>query len=76
VGELGGGSLAAFQHRIVEAVVAGMSVERIEDTIIDPAPLDGEQKSALWLYAEVLWGRHREGMLVAPKAGLAWDRSW
>ena len=35
-------------------MLAGVELDAIEDSIIGRAPADEEQKSALWLYAEVL----------------------
>jgi hypothetical protein len=54
--------VTGLQREIARAVLAGVDLEGIEETIIDPAPVDEEQKSALWLYAEGLCERHREGM--------------
>jgi len=52
--------LAELQQTIVSAVLAGVELDAIEDTIISRAPIDEEQKSALWLYAEVLIERPAE----------------
>jgi len=52
------------QRRIALAVAAGAELEEIEATIIDPAPVDEDQKAALWLYAEALEQRRRESMLA------------
>jgi hypothetical protein len=41
--------------QIATAVVAGTPADAIEEAIIDPAPLDEEHKSALWLYVGALW---------------------
>ena len=46
-----------LQDTIVAAVLAGADLDAIEEQIIDRAPLDEEQKSALWLYAEALTDR-------------------
>ena len=46
-----------LQDTIVAAVLAGADLDAIEEEIIDRAPLDEEQKSALWLYAEALTDR-------------------
>jgi hypothetical protein len=43
-----------LRRRIAQALIAGVCLDAIEDVIIDPAPLDEEEKSALWLYAEAL----------------------
>ncbi len=50
--------LAELQRTIASAVIAGAGLNAIEDEIINRAPMDEEQKSALWLYAEVLTSRH------------------
>ena len=46
--------LVRLQQAIASAVLAGVELDAIEDSIISRAPVDEEQKSALWLYAEVL----------------------
>jgi len=51
---------AELRQAIASAVRAGFDLDEIEDTIISRAPLDEEQKSALWLYAEVLIERPAE----------------
>ncbi len=53
----------ALQREIARAVRAGVALDEIEELVIDPAPLDDEQKAALWLYAEALDGRRSESML-------------
>jgi hypothetical protein len=55
--------LSELQRRIAVAVLADADLDAIEATIINPAPLDEEQKSALWLYAEALFERRRDEML-------------
>jgi hypothetical protein len=55
--------LLEIQRRIAVAVLAGATVDAIEATIINPAPLDEDQEAALWLYAESLSGRHLDDML-------------
>lgn len=44
----------AEQRRIIQAVKAGMSLDAIEEAIIDPAPVEEDEKAALWLYAQAL----------------------
>ena len=58
-------------RQIADAVLAGAGVDAIEEAIIDPAPLDEEQKSVLWLYAQALQERRSDGMLAALDAALA-----
>ena len=55
------------QRRIIQAVKAGMDLDKIEETIIDPAPMEEDEKAALWLYAQALRERGsftRESALV------------
>lgn len=42
------------QLRISQAVAEGMDLATIEQRIIDPAPVEEDEKAALWLYAHVL----------------------
>ncbi len=44
--------LSELQRRIAVAVLADVTLDAIEATIIDPAPLDEEQESALWGFGE------------------------
>lgn len=53
---------------IYEAVQAGARLEQIEEAIIDPAGVDEEHKSALWLYAEALRAHHSDRFLDAGPA--------
>jgi hypothetical protein len=57
-------------RQIADAVLAGAGVDAIEETIIDPAPLDEEQKSVLWLYAQTLQERRSVGMLAEREPAL------
>jgi hypothetical protein len=59
-----------LEHRIVQAVLSGADLDVIEATIIDPAPVDEEQKSALWLYAEALQEQRQDGMLTDHEPAL------
>ena len=47
-----------LQARVIQAVREGLDVDQIEEAIIDPAPLDEDEKAALWLLAQAL--RERE----------------
>jgi len=49
--------LTELQCTIAQAVQSGAELRAIEDEIIDRAPIDEEQKSVLWLYAEALADR-------------------
>jgi hypothetical protein len=48
-----------LHHQIAQAILVGMDLDEIQDAIIDPAPLEGDEKAALWLYAEALKERPR-----------------
>ena len=49
---------------------AGAEVDSIDAAIIAPAPLDEEQKSVLWLYAQALQERRSDRMLTAREPAL------
>jgi hypothetical protein len=57
-------------RQIAEMVRSGAGVDAIEEAIIDPAPLDAEQKSVLWLYAQALQERRSDGMLAEREPAL------
>ena len=57
-------------RQIADAVLAGAGVDAIDEAIIDPAPLDQEQKSVLWLYAQALQERRSPGMLPEREPAL------
>jgi hypothetical protein len=59
--ERSGPMFSELQGRIVLAVLGDVKLDAIEATIIDPAPIDEEHKSALWLYAGALLARRRDG---------------
>lgn len=61
--------LAEFQTEIAVAVLSGVTLEVIEQDIIERAPLDEEQRSALWLYAEAV--KHRPSRLIAVDGDFA-----
>src|ERR1039458_9556707 len=66
---MSGSMFSELQHWIVLAVLGDANLDAIEARIIDPAPIDSEHKSALWLYAEALLERRRRGRrLVAHRA--------
>ena len=46
--------LTELQRTIAAAVSDGCELDAIEEQIINQAPLDEEDKSVLWLYAEAL----------------------
>lgn len=56
--------VSRLQRQIARAVRAGVGVDEIEELMIDPAPVDEDQKAALWLYAEALAYRRDESMFT------------
>jgi len=52
------------QRRIIQAVKAGMDLAEIEETIIDPAPMEEDEKAAVWLFAQAV--RERESLTREP----------
>lgn len=56
--------LSELRRRIVLAVLSDAKLDAIEARIINPAPIDEEQKAALWLYAEALLERRRDATLI------------
>ena len=52
--------IRAWQERVAHAVDDGDSLEMVEHTLIEPAPLPEDQRDALWLYAWGLEERRRE----------------
>jgi hypothetical protein len=46
-----------LEKKVAQAVRAGMDLVTIEETIIDPAAAEEDEKAALWLYAQVLHDR-------------------
>jgi hypothetical protein len=57
--------VSGLQRQIARAVRAGVELHEIEELVIEPAPLDEEQKAALWLYAEALAEQQKEMPLAA-----------
>ena len=46
-------AIRAWQERVAEAVNEGASLNEVESSLIEPAPLSPDLRDALWLYA---WG--------------------
>jgi hypothetical protein len=46
--------LDTLRRRIDALMTDGMTLNQVEDEVIQPSPLSDEQKSALWLYARIL----------------------
>ncbi len=61
--------MRAAMTEIAVAVLSGATLDAIERDIIDCAPVDEEQKSALWLYAQAV--NDRPSRLIAPDADFA-----
>lgn len=59
--------------QIADMLLAGAGVDAIEETIIDPAPLDEEQKSVLWLYAQALQEQRRARASCCSLTALAYS---
>lgn len=67
--------LVELQRCIGERVRHGGSLDQVEEEIIDPAPLDENQKAALWLYAWTELPRRRQRAEVRQLTGLLNDRA-
>jgi hypothetical protein len=48
-----GTGIRTFRQQVAEAMDDGASLDDVDRTVIRPAPLSPELRSALWLYA---WG--------------------
>jgi ribosomal 50S subunit-associated protein YjgA (DUF615 family) len=46
----------AVRRTVASLLDAGMSLDEIEEVVLDRTPLSEEERSAVWLYA---WRRHR-----------------
>ena len=57
-------AIRAWQERVAQAVGDGDSLEKVEHTLIEPAPLPVEERDALWLYAWGLEERRREDLAL------------
>jgi hypothetical protein len=42
---------SGLQERIAALMERGVSLDQVEENVIEPSPLDPDQKAALWLYA-------------------------
>ena len=51
--------ISDLHRQIAHAVRAGLDLNDIEQEIIEPAAIAEDEKSALWLYAQVLSERPR-----------------
>lgn len=43
-----------LQRQIAEAISSGARLDEVEEAIIAWAPIDEDEKAALWLYADAL----------------------
>ncbi len=59
--------LAELRYAIAQAVLSGAGLDAIEEQIINRAPIDQEQKSALWLYAEAVTDRPARLIIPDPE---------
>ena len=57
-----------LHRRIAHAILAGMDLDEIQEAIIDPSPLDGDEKAAMWLYADALRERPTGRVLLGDLA--------
>lgn len=62
--------VSGLQQQIAFAVQAGANLDEIEQAIIDPAPIDEDQKAAMWLYAEALDERRDDSQLIEREVEL------
>jgi hypothetical protein len=60
--------ISDLHRQIAHAVRTGVDLDEIERDIIEPVPIAEDEKSALWLYAQVLSERpvRREYSLLGP----------
>ena len=60
-------SMFRLQERIAALMGSGLSLDQVEQEVIDPAHISGERKAALWLYAwSVSQGSARELANAGP----------
>jgi hypothetical protein len=51
IGCMSRGVLEAVRERVAEAVDDGATLDEVENEVLDSAPVSGEARDALWLYA-------------------------
>jgi hypothetical protein len=51
IGAMSRGVLDVVRERVAEAVDDGATLDEVEDEVLRPAPVSGEARDALWLYA-------------------------
>ena len=57
--------IRAWRERVAQAVGDGASLDEVEQSLIEPAPLPTDLRDALWLYA---WGLLERDSEDAPAA--------
>ena len=56
------GVLEIVRERVAEAVDDGATLDEVEQELLAPAPVSGEARDALWLYAWNLREAQRDGV--------------
>jgi hypothetical protein len=56
--------IRAWRERVARAVSDGATLEEVEQSVIEPAPLPPDVRDALWLYAWGLLERENEPALA------------
>jgi hypothetical protein len=51
MGVMSRGVLEGVRARVAEAVDDGATLDEVEDEVLRPAPVSGDARDALWLYA-------------------------
>jgi hypothetical protein len=65
-------SVSRLQVRIASMMQSGVSLDRVENEVIDPAELSSDRKAALWLYAwSFIDGREQRATAKGLLGGLA-----
>jgi hypothetical protein len=65
-------SVSRLQVRIAAMMQSGVSLDRVENEVIDPAELSSDRKAALWLYAwSFIDGREQRATAKGLLGGLA-----
>ena len=58
-------AIRSWRERVAQAVGDGASLDEVEQSLIEPAPLPTDLRDALWLYA---WGLLERESEDAPAA--------
>jgi hypothetical protein len=54
-----------YRDHVVHGLAAGLTLDQLDEQLLGKAPLDEDQKAALWLYGFALLDLHKE---LAPVA--------